>query len=255
MDYRELVNLGLSEKEARVYLAALELGKSAVQKISQKAGVNRATTYVIIEGLMKKGLMSSATEDKKQYFYAETPEKLSLLFKIQEAELKNKQEGLQKLLPNLKAISNIAEEKPVVRYFVGKEGLKSISEELSANKGEPVRMAYSQDLIESVFSKEERTIMRKKRMAKKIKTKVLYNYKNQELPSTPDGERQKISEANFPIFCDIAIFGRDKVRIAALQKKIIGLIIENKEMHDSLKSIFDLAWIGAKYLEKKSRKR
>ena len=186
MDYRELVNLGLSEKEARVYLAALELGKSAVQKISQKAGVNRATTYVIIEGLMKKGLMSSATEDKKQYFYAETPEKLSLLFKIQEAELKNKQEGLQKLLPNLKAISNIAEEKPVVRYFVGKEGLKSISEELSANKGEPVRMAYSQDLIESVFSKEERTIMRKKRMTKKIKTKVLYNYKNQELPSTPD---------------------------------------------------------------------
>ena len=39
MDYRELTYLGLAEKEAKVYLAALELGKSPVQKIAEKAGL------------------------------------------------------------------------------------------------------------------------------------------------------------------------------------------------------------------------
>ena len=76
MDYRELNYLGLNEKEAKVYLAALELGKSSVQNIAKKADVNRATTYVVIEALIKRGLMSSANENKKQYFIAEAPEKL-----------------------------------------------------------------------------------------------------------------------------------------------------------------------------------
>ena len=55
---QELGHLGLSEKEAAVYLASLELGPAPVQDISHKAKVNRATTYVMIESLMGRGLIS-----------------------------------------------------------------------------------------------------------------------------------------------------------------------------------------------------
>ena len=41
---KELQKIGLSEKEAKVYLAALELGQASVQNIARKAEVNRATT-------------------------------------------------------------------------------------------------------------------------------------------------------------------------------------------------------------------
>ncbi|PIT86455.1 MAG: hypothetical protein COU33_03055, partial [Candidatus Magasanikbacteria bacterium CG10_big_fil_rev_8_21_14_0_10_43_6] len=34
-----LQNLGLNEKEAKVYLACLELGSATVQEVSDKAGV------------------------------------------------------------------------------------------------------------------------------------------------------------------------------------------------------------------------
>ena len=61
---RELVEIGLNEKEAKVYLASLELGQSAVQGISSRSGVNRATTYFIIEGLTAKGLISSFHQGK-----------------------------------------------------------------------------------------------------------------------------------------------------------------------------------------------
>ena len=63
---KELEHLGLSDKEARVYLAALEMGPSPVQDISHKAHVNRATTYVMIESLAARGLMSTFQKGKKR---------------------------------------------------------------------------------------------------------------------------------------------------------------------------------------------
>ncbi len=252
MDYKELVNLGLSEKEAKVYLAALELGKSVVQKIARKAEVNRATTYVIIDVLMKKGLISSYAEGKKQYFCAESPEKLNLLFREQITIIQKREEYLKEILPNLKALEVGDKNKPIVRYFEGKEGLKSIAEEISSYKEDPARMVYSEDLLRTIFSDQERKTMKTKRIKKKVKTKILYNYKNNILKNTQDGTRIKIFEKDYPITCDIAIFGKDKIRMTTLKNKIMGLIIENKEIHTTLKSIFDLAWIGAKFINKEN---
>ena len=69
---RELMEIGLNEKEVKVYLASLELGQSAVQAIANKSGVNRATTYFVIEGLTTKGLISSFHQGKKQFFRSRT---------------------------------------------------------------------------------------------------------------------------------------------------------------------------------------
>jgi len=45
----ELEKLGLNEKEARVYLALLELGESNIQGLSAKSSVKRTTVYDILE--------------------------------------------------------------------------------------------------------------------------------------------------------------------------------------------------------------
>jgi HTH-type transcriptional regulator, sugar sensing transcriptional regulator len=252
MDYRELSNLGLSEKEAKVYLAALELGKSPVQKISQKAGVNRATTYVIIEGMMKKGLMSSYHEDKKQFFFAEAPEKLKILFKDQELALKRKEEYLEKLLPELKAINISKEDRPTVRYFEGKEGLRAMSEEFILTKhNEPAKMIYSVDLLSDVFSADEKAMMRNRRLAKKIQVRSLVNdEQGKHDPNSDLTKHIKIPFSKYPVFSDIALFG-DKVRIATQKGNLLGMIIENKEIADTLKTLFDLAWESAKNISKK----
>jgi sugar-specific transcriptional regulator TrmB len=250
MDYRELTYLGLSEKEAKVYLAALELGKSPVQKVAEKAGVNRATTYVIIEGLMKKGLMSTYTEGKKQFFCAESPEKLNLLFRDQELEIKKKQEYLEKLLPEIKSIATTTG-KPTVRYFEGKEGMRAIAEELFyTNKDETVKMIYSYDLLLKMFSMEEIDSMRKRRQNKKVKAEIITNDQNYLLKT--DADVVRLPSEKYNITSDIAIFG-DKIRIVAQKGNQTGLIIENKEIANTLKIIFDLAWNGLKSFNKKNK--
>jgi sugar-specific transcriptional regulator TrmB len=94
----QLEKIGLADKEAKVFLASLELGSSAVQEIAKKADINRATTYVIIEKLMKKGLMSSVEKGKKTYFQTEDPKRLLKLLEEQEEDLKKKEEEFKKAL-------------------------------------------------------------------------------------------------------------------------------------------------------------
>ena len=76
MVQKELINLGLTAKEADVYLATLQIGFATVQKIASKAEINRTTTYTHIRNLISRGLISTMEKNGKQYFVAEKPDKL-----------------------------------------------------------------------------------------------------------------------------------------------------------------------------------
>lgn len=67
MPEQQLKQLGFSDKEAKVYMASLELGPDTAQEIAKKAGVNRTTTYVIIEKLIKKGKKRSFRSGWREY--------------------------------------------------------------------------------------------------------------------------------------------------------------------------------------------
>ncbi|OGF25622.1 hypothetical protein A2303_01015 [Candidatus Falkowbacteria bacterium RIFOXYB2_FULL_47_14] len=250
MDYRELVNLGLSEKEAKVYLAALELGKSPVSPIAQKAQVNRATTYVIIEGLMQKGLMTVSEEEKIQCFAAESPDKLGLLFREREMAIARQREYLEKLLPQLRSLDNTSKDKPVVKYYSGRSGVIAMVESLLDDiKDTTVKMAFSVDAVENFFTPEESSRWRKKRLQKNITTKVIYTMKKGKLSEVEKSRDRKVPLEKYPIKSDIAIYG-DKVRIASLGGRLMGIVIEDREIADTFRAILDLAWEGAeKYRE------
>ena len=59
-----LEKFGLSKKEASVYLALLGLGPSLVSDISDKAKMNRSTTYVILESLADLDLVTVFEKNK-----------------------------------------------------------------------------------------------------------------------------------------------------------------------------------------------
>lgn len=240
MNYRELLNIGLSEKESKVYLASLKLGKSSVQKIATSAKVNRATTYVIIEHLMEKGLMSSTTEGKKQYFIAESPEKLSLLFREQQMEIQKKQDYLDKILPDLKSLKQKENDGPVVRYFEGKDGMRAMSDEFFLHDHkETANTFFSFDLLKNIFSEEERKWMQRRRQDKDIKIRSIINDKDRKIKS--DAKIQTVSSKDYPITADLAFFG-DKVRIVTQKGDPFGIIIQNKEIANTFKTLFKLAW-------------
>jgi len=246
----QLEKIGLVDKESKVYLASLEMGSSAVQEIAKKADINRATTYVIIEKLMKKGLMSSVEKGKKTYFQTEGPKRLLKLLEEQEEGLKRKEEEFKKYLPELETLFNIAEEKPKVRFFEGKKGLIAIREDYFKAKNKNVLGIFAKDKGKNIFTEQEQEDAYKERLKKRIQMKMLYTTSKSESKKKPElASARLIPGDKFPITSSFIIYD-NKISIMALEGKVIGVIIESKEISNTLRSIFELAWDGAEKYQK-----
>src|SRR3989344_2058210 len=123
MELTEVLNkTGLDEKEAKVYLALLELGTADVTDIAVKAHIKRPTCYLVLDNLKNKGLVSQVPA-KVNLFTAESPEKLA-------SEMYKKQELYKRFLPNMLALYNAKKDKPQVQLFEGVEGVKQVYEKI-----------------------------------------------------------------------------------------------------------------------------
>ncbi|HLD21794.1 MAG TPA: helix-turn-helix domain-containing protein [Patescibacteria group bacterium] len=109
---KTLIRLGLSSKQAQVYLACLQLGCDTVVSISKFCGLKRPTVYLILDDLEAMGLVSKTREIKKTLFKAEDPKRLL-------TDLRTKQEMAEIALPSLQAIYNLDPEKPNIKIGEG----------------------------------------------------------------------------------------------------------------------------------------
>jgi sugar-specific transcriptional regulator TrmB len=248
----DLTNLGLKGKEAKIYLSALELGYASVLEIAKKAEINRPTAYVVLESLMKKGLISTFEKGKKRYFAAESPEKFKDIIQNERIKLKQKEAEVQKLIPELNIMYNLGGEKPKVRFFEGKEGLRSIREDIIKSKVEGLDQIVPLDEVYRVIPPSPTD--HRKEMASKLKNipeRIIYTSKKGKFLKTKEGtkDRRYVPLSKFPFSAEINIYC-NKLAIATYKGKIIGVIIESKEIASTMKRIFDLSWIGTKKFNK-----
>jgi len=240
----QLKNLGLSENEAKVYMAMIELGSATVLEISAKAGVNRPTTYVQIESLKKMGLVSTQVKGKKQIFIAESPDQLEFMIERQKNELEQKKEELHQLLPELTNIFNLSDSKPQVRFFEGREGLAKIQDELIRSKPEEVLDFVSTEGILNIFPSHVRNYS-PRRVKNGIRAKVIYTDSRGPILKRHDEEMLReakyVALDKFPFKSDITIYN-DNITICALEGKAVGVIITHKELANSFRALFNLLW-------------
>src|SRR3989344_182405 len=130
----ELVKLGLSQNEAKVYLALLSIGPVSAGKIATHANIKRPTTYLALERLVELGLAAEVTGNKEKLFKPEEPEKLSKLTKKLRRQAIAAELKLDELMPGLKAIQKSIVEPPKVKSYQGISGIKNILEEVSESR-------------------------------------------------------------------------------------------------------------------------
>lgn len=114
-----LQNIGLNEKEARIYTALLKLGRASAYAIADSAGLKKPTTYVILGELMKKGLVAKVPRAKKQLFVAKPPDEL---FALAEEKLRVAKD----VLPQLLAIAEGEAQKPRTLFYEGLPAVRDV---------------------------------------------------------------------------------------------------------------------------------
>ncbi len=247
-----LIKLGLSEKEAKVYLATLELGEDTVQNISKKSGVNRATTYVILEKLMSLGLVSSVEHDKKTKFIAESPTELQNILEEEKREIEGRKHHLDEAMSQLMALYNTKKGKPIVRYFEGAEGLEALDRygHDQFKKGSEMLSIAPVDLVEEKFPQRRKNAL-DYRIKLGIKSRLIYTHAEGELSSATNEKELRegvyIPRSQFPLDATIQIYPGWGVKFFNFHKdRYFGVLIQSPDLADNFKLFFELAWSGAK---------
>lgn len=253
---KKVQEMGLSAKETKVYLALLGLGQAPVNDIATKAGINRSTTYLVLDSLVEKRLCRQKKEKDKVHFIAEDPDSIKSYFFLRRKELEDRESRLKKIMPELRSLHNSKEGKPVVRLAEGREGIRSIvTEFIKADPKEELRCAFPIDDMEGILSVSELNETRKSRQTKKAKARVIYRHRSKDVtsPHGDDTQRLRIADDDLPLTCGIGMQG-SKVAFVSFHGKLPSVFIEDKEIAGTLSSIFDLAWKGATLRQKKGKK-
>ena len=125
-----LKNVGLSENESEVYLALLSMGEASVLEISEKINKNRTHTHDLLHALIDRGLASYVIAHNKKQFRASNPEKLIDYLREKEEKIERQKKEIEKELPALMNLQNSTKKKTNVEIYCGKEGIKSVYNEI-----------------------------------------------------------------------------------------------------------------------------
>jgi len=240
----ELKKLNLSEKEARLYLALLELGEANLQDISNKSKIKRTTVYDILDSLKEKGLISTTKKGKRIYYYAENPKVIETIFK-------EKINVLHSVLPELLSVANLIDKKPKIQFFEGEEGIKNIYRDTLEYKNHEILAWVSPEAIDYF----DIDYLWKEYVPQRLKNKIwtrTFAPNTKEMKYVQGYDTKHLRQTKLVNFEDglffeveINLYGGTKIGIMSFQEDF-GLIVESKKIHNTLKAIFELQWRSVK---------
>lgn len=237
-----LKKIGLSEKEIKIYLALLEFGPVSVRKLSQKSGVNRGTAYDVLKSLKSLGLAGYYHKDTKQLFVAENPEKISDVLREKEESLKQAKESMSEIIPSLKSLWRQSSKKPVVKYYEGNRGIKTILQDVLSCAGQSKDKTYWVFSSSSIrpYIREAWPIFTDER----IKNGIMVN----SMAIGHEGTKAKLSfrkslsrKNGLPAY--ILIYNGKVAMISVDEdKKLLGLIVEDQAIFETQLQLFQFIW-------------
>ena len=235
----QLQLLGLSEKEAKLYLNALELGTFSVMGIANKSGLKRPTCYLILDELVKKGLVSMAPRVKKILYMVESPD--ALIRQAEEHVLM-----IKKLAPQLHEIYNTDKKQPTIKFYSGQKGIRNIYDDiLLSNIKEYLYIGSGEELIE-MAGKDFIDGWIRKRIEKNIKAFSIRMKKteiHEKLYQETKSALREIRYApnNIHIPDTVLIYGK-KVAIISTRTGNFGFVMESDEFVTTMLGLFKSLW-------------
>lgn len=247
-----LQKIGLSDKDSEVYLACLELGTQPASVIARKAGLKRPTTYLILEGLLKRGLVSEYTGSNVKYFTAVSPEYLLNFVEKQRRELTSHQRELEQFLPQFLSLSNPYSINPRVRFYEGLEGIERVMDDtLMAKKSEILTYScidrwFSREDLKQYIGQYGRRRSAEKKIALRgivIDTPLARQYIEKDYPGDSAVTQTRWFPKDISVFHNEINIYDNKVAICSIGRhELLGVIIESDEIAESQRSIFELVW-------------
>lgn len=236
---RILESAGMTSQHAQLYIAGLQLGSAPASEYAKVTGINRITAYNVLEQMVHDGRATFVKKARGKWYAPVAPEYLAV-------DARKNADALQRSLPELRSLQGTKERKPHVRFFEGWEGVRHIYDDTLSAKSELLNFANSA-VVRTYWPQYDEEYV-----AERVKRGV---HLRGIAPDDVTGrrvhgeDRKKIREIrlvpakDFDFTNEINIYDH-KVAICsfASSPQMFGVIIESREVAETQRQIFEMAW-------------
>jgi len=233
-----LEQMGFSKRESRVYLTCLGLGSAPASAIADRAGMKRTTVTEVLRRLAMRGVSECFMKKRTRFYSVLSPR---LLYEKFAGTLVS----LEQQLPILASVVRSDVYHPHVSFFEGRQNLKRLYLDVLTAESE-IRCIYNPEKLQQYFTRkwiEEQFI--EKRIHRKIPIRGI----------TPDSSLARllmqdqmrglrknriIQSKEMQLENQIFIYA-NKVSIMSFEGEF-GLLIESRELANTMRVLFDLCW-------------
>ena len=235
--------VGLDAKQSQLYVAGLQLGTAPASDYAKSAGLNRISAYNLLEELVHRGYFTVVKKVRAKWYAPVAPEFVAL-------EARKSAEALERVLPELRSLQGAKYRQPRVRFFEGWEGVRHVYEDTLTASSELLNFANSAVVRKFWPMYDEEYV--EERVKRGIHLRGI-------APDDATGkhvhgeDRERLREirlvpaSDFDFTNEINIYDH-KVAICSFDsglkgdKDMFGVIIESKEVAETQRQIFEMAW-------------
>jgi len=249
-----LEKIGLSKNEIKIYLASLSIWQSTASILGQKVGLPRSTARYTCQSLVSKNIMNMIPKKDYFLFTAEDPDKLISLMNREYNAIDSKVRDLQLIMWDLKNLINPNVSITKVKYYQWADGIIEILEDVFKDN----KTIYGIVQITENINHEIETYLEKTYISKREKSKITAksifndNLKSQKYAKNDIRMNRTtlfVPSDTLPFNCCIHIYGNKISFFSMNDNDLTWILIENKNIKDTIFSMFKMCWNLATQLE------
>ena len=241
----DLLKIGLTEGEARVYIALMGLGSTTVGPIVKKSGVAYSNIYDVLQRLMEKGIVSYIVKNKTKYFQAASPSNLYTYLEKKEKELTKQREELKEILPQLAKLQQIVPQQEA-EVFLGMKGLRTAYEKVLSGLGKDDEDLFFYIHEEEYAEESDRFYFSMQSIFKAVPhSRGISNQEYRSSPFIKQASYINMRYVDFPIPGNMDICN-DRLLLVSWEEPIIAVLIHSKSIAEHFRRYFNAVWQVAK---------
>jgi len=245
--YTSLLEIGLSELEAKVYLELMSSKTRSVTKICQTHDINRVKAYKVLETLKNNGLIFKEN-DFSGKIEVETPAKVISMLRAREKQAKNLVTNLTESLPDILNHFYDENRKPYTRVFQGQIQLRILFDEIldeSKIGDELLNLSEGEDfytLMRPIYFKD----WIKRRIKKEVFARVIATNDNKFITKEMEVDSQSLRKCrilNDQVDLKPGCISILKHKVIIWDTKLVeAVVIDSDSISSFYKSLFESIW-------------
>lgn len=242
-----LVAMGLTETEAKIYVAGLSSESITLQELARQTKIKRPTVYHALQRLTEKGLVAERKTSNKSSFTMSPPETMFALLERQREVFDEQMKALNVVLSLLQHKRGAAKGENIsIVHYQGKQEMKMVMDIAFYCKSKRWDViAPFHNFVRDSDPEYAQKYMRA-RKAHGITSRVLW----ERVPGARKQSPQEVRERN-PRYMPASMHGKfqsmimlfdDKIAIFSSFKTQSAILITSKELHAMFLAMYEAIW-------------